>query len=135
MQAEKLHRDVALLSNELHRYNDNDIDEVKPIIEKIIKKRQDWTKIQFSIKYHKKFGKFPDEETKREPTEDELRMKDELPKMRVLICQNEKKLRDNPTHKNAIVWESELVRLQGLKKAYEAQLLRAKHQVYNETEQ
>ncbi len=122
LQCEKLHREVALLSNELHLYSDDDTESCKPTIDKILEKRAKWTAIYSKIAHFNKFGTLPVEKKQAEKTEEDLKNQAELAKIRVLISQNSKKLKTNPGHKNAVVWESELIKLNGLKKEYETKL-------------
>ena len=134
LQAEKLHREVALLSNSLHTFSDNDIAGVKPIIEKILLKRNEWKEVRIKIEYVERFGKLPDTQTdsdadsrteNSELTEAELKV--EVQKLNMSICYYDKNVRLNPDHKKAEAWKEELTKLQAIKANYTNMLIEKKY--------
>lgn len=121
MQADNLHREVALLSNTLHQYADADLEGVKPVIEKIVEKREQWRQVMKRIEYYKKTGrKLEDETAKAERpaidpngTASDLRV--ELALLNSNISKTKKKLEINPEHKKAQHWSEELAKMEALK--------------------
>ena len=114
MQAEALHREVAFLSNELHQYADHDTVGVKPSMDAILQKRQEWREVRKKIEHIDKFGTLPEEKTKSEAnyTADEKATMAEL-QVQLTNCQNlirnkRHKIKNNPDGANSQRWAEEL---------------------------
>ena len=132
LQAEQLHRDVALLSNKLHQFSDNDIEGVKPIIDAIIEKRQAWKDVRIKINHIEKFGKLPEEKTAIQYSADEKASMAEL-QVQLLNCQNlirnkRHKLKNNPDATNAERWKEEIAVLQLQENELQSQLIAKKYE-------
>lgn len=132
LQAENLHREVALLSNKLHQYSDNDIEGVKPIIDAIIEKRQAWKDVRIKINHIEKFGKLPEEKVAVQYSADEKASMAEL-QVQLLNCQNlirnkRHKLKNNPNAANAERWKEEIAVLQLQENELQAQLIAKKYE-------
>lgn len=132
LQAEQLHRDVALLSNKLHQFSDNDIEGVKPIIDAIIEKRQAWKDVRIKINHIEKFGKLPEEKTAIQYSADEKASMAEL-QVQLLNCQNlirnkRHKLKNNPDATNAERWKEEIAVLQLEENELQSQLIAKKYE-------
>jgi hypothetical protein len=132
LQAEQLHRDVALLSNKLHQFSDNDIEGVKPIIDAIIEKRQAWKDVRIKINHIEKFGKLPEEKTVIQFSADEKASMAEL-QVQLLNCQNlirnkRYKLKNNPNASNSERWKEEIAVLQLQENELQSQLIAKKYE-------
>ncbi len=115
LQAESLHREVALLSNDLHTYADNDVAGVKPVIDKIIATRLEWKDVQLKIKHFDEFGYLPEEKEKRVKAElgddaSEAEIQVELTKCQNLIRQKRYKIANQPDAANHQKWIDELAK-------------------------
>ncbi len=130
MTAEGLHREAALLSNELHTFRDEDVEGVKPVIEKIIAKRTEWKTVMLQLKHYQETGKFP-EEDKPKPTQEHsdsyARLKVELQLLNQNISNRKKKIRDNPEHRKVEDWTAELAMLEAQKMELKTQLVSQKY--------
>lgn len=132
LQAEQLHREVALLSNKLHQFSDNDIEGVKPIVDAIIQKRQAWKDVRIKINHIEKFGKLPEEKTVIQYSADEKASMAEL-QVQLLNCQNlirnkRHKLKNNPDGANAERWKEEIAVLQLQENELQSQLIEKKYE-------
>ncbi|AXE21186.1 hypothetical protein DR864_27330 [Runella rosea] len=131
MQADRLHQEAALLSNELHTFRDDDVAGVKPIIEKILDLRKGWKAIRLRVEHFQKFGRFPEAQPKKispEVSGSEAELRVELQRINVNIVKYTKKLADNPDHKKASAWEEELARMKAHKMDLQAQITRIKYE-------
>ncbi|WP_266364149.1 hypothetical protein [Tellurirhabdus rosea] len=131
LQANRLHREAALLSNSLHTYPDEETEAVKPVVDQILAKREEWKEVRRQIDYIDEFGKLPEPKPEKPTTAatdlTEGEIKAELQLTMVKISQNKKKLRDRPDHAKAPEWESEIARLEAIKREYNEQLIRLKY--------
>ena len=130
MQTERLHREAALLSNELHTYRDDDIEGVKPVIGKILDVRKAWKVLRSRVDYFQKNGKFPDA-TPSKPTQEmsasEAELRVELGRINVNISKYAKKIKDNPDHAKQQLWQEELSRMMAMKTDINQQITRIKY--------
>lgn len=122
------------MSNELHTFRADDLEGVKPVIEKILEKRDAWKEAQKKIQHLKKFGELPAEEAPRASVSDcvstdgslsELQVT--LSKLNVNISKYRKKLDDTPNHKKAQFWAVELEKMEALKKELQQKIVNAKY--------
>lgn len=121
MRANGLHMEVALLSNTLHEYRDEDIEGVKPVISKIESKRKEWSDVRKTIGFYQKTGRLPEvkaEEsisTPRGSAPGVAELQVELNRLNVNISKYTKKLENTPDHKKAEQWSEDLGKMQALK--------------------
>jgi hypothetical protein len=136
MEAERLHREAALLSNQLHTFDDTDVTGVKPVIEKILAKRNEWKQVRARLDHIKKFGGPASPETTESPGETPeaavldgsvAELKVTLQQVSVNLCKYEKKLRDQPEHSRVPLWEQELAKLKAIKHDLQAKLIQKKY--------
>lgn len=121
MQANRLHLEAALLSNTLHEYRDDDIDGVKPIIDKIVELRRQWTIVKKDLAYFDKTGKLPEASSTRSALEPiastpelaELRV--ELARLNSNISKYQRKIETTPEHKKVELWKEDLAKMEALK--------------------
>lgn len=135
LQAESLHRDVALLSNQLHQYSDNDINGVKPIIDNIIAKRQEWREVRINIAHFEKFGRLPEVITKKNSPQYDADEKATLAELQVqlLNCQNlirnkRHKLKNHPMASNAERWKEDIALLNLQENELQSQIIAKKYE-------
>jgi hypothetical protein len=128
VQAENLHREAALLSNELHTYRDEDVDGVKPVIDKILDLRKAWKAVRSRIDYFAKNGKMPDAAPARQVSASEAELRVERQRLNVNIWKYEKKIVDNPDHPKMQAWQEELARMKMMKADINTQLTRIKYE-------
>lgn len=130
IEAERLNREAALLSNTLDDFADDDVDGRKPVVEKILKIREQWGWVRYEIK---KGERHPDSIKKEEKPQtiengqSELELKDELRRVRVNHSKYKSKIESNPEHKKIEAWKIEYERLDAIKTALEAEIIRLDH--------
>jgi hypothetical protein len=132
MEAERLHREVALLSNKLHTFADNDLDGIKPLIAEILSKREQWKKIRMKIKHFDEFGFFPEErqkDTRKELSEcaSEAEIQVQLNKCQILVRQLRHKIKNQPDATNHQRWKDDLAKEEMKEKLLQSQLLEYKY--------
>ncbi|MVM37279.1 hypothetical protein GO730_05890 [Spirosoma sp. HMF3257] len=123
LEAEGLHHEAALLSNKLADFADNDVEGRRPLVEQILAIREAWK----DVRYELQTGQKRREEKEAKPSTASQGLhpaeaKLELQKTRVNISKYEKKLREQPDHAKANIWQSELARLMAIKEEYEDEL-------------
>ncbi|GAB2798828.1 hypothetical protein GCM10027275_50610 [Rhabdobacter roseus] len=126
MQADGLHRAAALLSNTLHEYRPDDVAGVKPVIEQILAKREEWKRVMLQVEHVKKTGKLPDPvqvPSSVPPANGLAELKLELARINVNISKTKKKLEQNPEHKKAQHWAADLDKLEALKDDLKTQIV------------
>lgn len=128
VEADRFHREAALLSNELHTFRDEDIEGVKPIIEKIISKRKEWKAQILKVKQYVETGKLPETETKQSTDASVAQLKVELQLLNQNISNRKKKIRDNPDHAKVESWTAELALLEAHKVDLKKQLTDKKYE-------
>lgn len=130
MEAERLHREVALLSNTLHTYPDDEVDRVVPVIAEIRDKRNAWKVVRKQILHFEKFGELPQEET--QPTEMAESQTDgslaelmvTLQRLNVNICKYEAKVADQEGHRKHEFWKIELEKMKAQKIELQKQIVK-----------
>lgn len=128
MQAESLHREAALLSNELHTFRDEDIEGVKPVIQKIISKRKEWKEQILKVQQYVETGKLPETQSKQTSDASVAQLKVELQLLNQNISNRKKKIRDNPQHPKVENWTAELALLEAHKVDLKKQLTDKKYE-------
>ena len=131
MQADRLHKEAALLSNSLSDYAENDVEGRKSVIDAILELRENWKDARHELETGQ--IRRPPLNRDQKPTEARLGMSEseikvELSKIRVNISKNRKKLEDKPEHKNRPTWEADLARLEAIREDYESELIRLKYE-------
>jgi len=131
MRAESLHKEVALLSNTLSDFSEEDVEGRKNIVDAILELREAWKDVRFELENGK--PRRAPLERDQKPTEARLGMSEaevkvELQKNRVNISKNRKKIEDSPEHKNRPTWEADLARLEAINNEYETELIRLKYE-------
>ncbi len=131
MQAERLHQEAARFSNELHTFQDQDVEGAKAVIDQIMDRRKAWKAIRLRIEHFQKYGKFPETSSAKphspvSGSEAELRL--ELQRLNVNIVKYTKKLAESPEHKKATQWEEELARMKAHKTDLQTQITRIKYE-------
>lgn len=130
VEAERLNREAALLSNTLDDFQDNDVAGRKPIVDKILKIKEQWGWVRYEIN---KGEPHPDSISGREKAttvesgQSEAELKDELRRIRVNHSKYKAKIEANPDHKKIEVWTIEFERLDAIKTALEAEIIRLDH--------
>ena len=131
MEAERLHREAALLSNTLADFADDDVAGRKVVVDQIIDLRERWKDVRYQLTY----GKPRKSDTARPPKPTEIRLgmseaeiKVELARTRVNISKNKAKLATWPDHRHVPAWEQELARLEAIKDQYETELIRLNYE-------
>lgn len=130
VEAERLNREAALLSNTLDDFTDDDVENRKPIVDKILNIKEQWGWVRYKIN---KGEPHPDSIPKEEkPTtiergQSEAELKDELRRTRVNHSKYKAKIEANPDHKKIEVWTIEYERLDAIKTALEAEIIRLDH--------
>lgn len=134
VQADGLHREVAFLSNQLHTFRPEDVEGVKPVIEKIVTKRKEWKEVRLQHEYVKKFGKLPPEEAPKLTVSESVETSGSLAELQVTlsrlnvnISKYSKKLEENPEHKKAEFWTAELDKMNALKRELHEKIVAAKY--------
>ena len=122
MEAETLHRELALLSNSLFEFADEDVAGRKPVVAKILDLREQWK----DKRYELETGKARRVESNVKPIDPKqglrvAELKVELAKVRTNVSKYEKKILSDPANQRISSWEAELNRLKGLKIAYETE--------------
>lgn len=122
MEAETLHRELALLSNSLFEFADEDVAGRKPVVAKILDLREQWK----DKRYELETGKARRVEATVKPIDPKqglrvAELKVELAKVRTNVSKYEKKILSDPANQRISSWEAELNRLKGLKIAYETE--------------
>lgn len=123
MEADQLNRDVALLSNRLGDFGDDDVAGRKAIVDQILALREQWKDCRYELQTGQPRRKQPEVKpttTTSGLTEAEIRV--ELSRIRSNISKTKDKLAERPDHKKADEWQADLDRLIGLREAYEAEL-------------
>ncbi len=133
LEAERLHREAALLSNTLADFAPDDVAGRKPVVEQILALREQWKdaryKLQYGVARKPEKPRFPagtkaTAETvagsAQEMHRAEIQL--DLQRTRVNISKYEKKLADTPDHRLAPGWKNELARLISVRVQYEDEL-------------
>jgi hypothetical protein len=130
MTAEGLHREAALLSNELHTFRDEDVEGVKPLIDRIVSKRKEWKALVLKIKHFEETGQLPEEEKSKLNQAERAsyaQLKVELQLINQNISNRKKKIRDNPEHRKVEDWTAELAMLEAQKIELKTQMVSEKY--------
>lgn len=130
MEAERLHREAALFSNELHTFRDEDIEGVKPLIDKIISKRKEWKSQMLKVKQYMETGKLPEEAVEEAVANSPAlaQLKVDLQLLNQNISNRKKKIRDNPEHAKVESWMTELAMLEAHKADLKKQIVTKKYE-------
>ncbi len=122
MQANDLHREVALLSNTLAEYADADVEGVRPVIAKIVQTREQWRQVIKKINYYKKTGRAVEDDLPKQVIAANpenmgriSEMKVELALLNTNISKTKRKLETTPEHKKAQHWTEDLAKMEALK--------------------
>jgi hypothetical protein len=128
LEAERLHREAALLSNTLADFAPDDVDGRKPVVEQILALREQWKDARYKLQYG--VARKPEKPAKataetvagsaQEMHRAEIQL--DLQRTRVNISKYEKKLADTPDHRLAPGWKNELARLISVREQYETEL-------------
>lgn len=125
MQAESLHREVAQLSNSLHTFDDQDVAGVKPVIDKILEKRNAWKEVRLKIEHFEKFGSLPEEKKDSkvalEGTAAELKVS--IASIQAHIRKLRFKILNQPLHRLETKWLEELAMNEAMLKSFQMQIL------------
>ena len=130
LDAEGIHREVALLSNTLFDFDDADTEGRRPVVEAILDLRKKLGFIRYQIdtgKVHPDSLPRPEKSAEIEGGQSEAELERELKRTNVNISKYKKKLAENPDSKKSMAWEIELDRLQAVKLNLEEELLRVKN--------
>lgn len=132
MEAERLHREVALLSNSLHTFPDDETIRVMPVIAEIREKRNAWKVIRMQILHFEKFGELPQEDD--QPTESAESGGESLSdlmvtlqKLNVNIWKHEQKIAEKDGHRKQEQWQSELEKMKAQKIDIRKQIIKKKY--------
>ncbi|MCA0229896.1 MAG: hypothetical protein LCH91_05490 [Bacteroidetes bacterium] len=134
MEANKLHREAALLSNTLHTYRDDDVEGVKPVIDQILSVREKWKLAVGRLEHYVKFGKLPDEPDPvpvEAPILADLSKSDlkvQLQQLNVNITKYKKKIDEKPQHSKSEYWKEELAKMEALKLELKEQIVLKRHE-------
>lgn len=130
MEAESLHREAAFLSNKLHTFDDNDVEGVKPIIDQIREKRNQWKERRIKIAHYEKFGKLPEENVSKATgnTQKEGELRHELQLLNTAIWKLEQKIAEKPESKKASEWVEKLAKSNLRKKEITQDLIRLRYE-------
>ncbi|WP_020603118.1 hypothetical protein [Spirosoma spitsbergense] len=123
LEAERLHKEAALLSNTLADFADNDVEGRRPVVEQILATRELWKDARHELATGQ--VRRPEKEAKPTTATSGLRsaeIKVELQKTRVNIYKYETKISERPDHAKAATWSQELARLKAIKEQYEDEL-------------
>lgn len=123
MEADRLNRDVALLSNRLADFADQDVAGRKRVVDEILALREQWKDCRYELQTgqpRRKVAEAKPTKTTSGLTEAEIRL--ELGRIRTNISKTKEKLVQRADHKKADEWQADLDRLVGLREAYEAEL-------------
>lgn len=131
MEADRLHREAALLSNSLADFADDDVAGRKVVVDQIIDLRERWKDARYKLDHGQDRRKQRDDA--RKPTEIRMGMSEaeirlELGKTRVNISKYRAKLDEKPTHSKRVSWDQELGRLMAIKELYETELIRLNYE-------
>ncbi len=134
LQAENLHREVALLSNQLHTFPDEDFEGPKELIDQIIQKREEWKNVRRKIEHFEKFGTLPIEEKKEKTTyapDDDASLA-EL-QVKLLQCQNlirnkRHKLKNKSDSSKSQAWKEELAILELEERELKSTIIQKKYE-------
>lgn len=131
MQADRLHKEAALLSNTLADFPEHDQEGRKSTVDAILELRELWKDARHEMETGQPRRPAPDKSKK--PTEirtgmSEAEIKVELAKTRVNISKTRKKLADSPEHRNRVTWEADLARLEAIRDDYDTELIRLKYE-------
>ncbi len=128
LEAERLHREAALLSNTLADFAPDDVAGRKPVVEQILALREQWKDAKYKLQYG--VARKPEKPAKataetvagsaQEVHRAEIQL--DLQRTRVNISKYEKKLADTPDHRLAPGWKNELARLISVREQYEDEL-------------
>lgn len=130
MQAEALHREVAQLSNSLHTYDDSDVAGVKPVIDKILEKRNEWKEVRLKIAHYEKFGTLPEEKPAAEKVVFEgttAELKVQLDSTQAKIRKLRWKINNNPGHNKQTSWTQEMAMLEAVEQSTKKQILQQQY--------
>jgi NTP pyrophosphatase (non-canonical NTP hydrolase) len=128
LEAEKLHREAALLSNTLADFADDDVEGRRPVVEKIMEIRERWKDARYELQTGQK--RRPEKpakptvetvaETSKGLRQAELRL--EIQRHAVNISKKRKNLAEQPEHSRASTWQAYLARLEAIKEHLEDEL-------------
>ncbi|OIN55493.1 hypothetical protein BLX24_30050 [Arsenicibacter rosenii] len=131
MEAERLHREAALLSNTLADFAENDVAGRKAVVDQIIDLRERWKDVRYQIDHGqpRQSNRYVPVNRPPKPTEirtgmTEAEIRSELSKTRVNISKYKAKLADNPDSVKTEKWEQELARLEAIREQYDTELIR-----------
>lgn len=123
LEAERLHKEAALLSNTLADFADSDSEGRRPVVEQILALRELWKDARHEWQTGQKRRPAP---TPKPTTASHglqaAEIKLEIQKTRVNISKYEDKLEQRPEHNKAAAWKQELARLRAIKEQYEDDL-------------
>lgn len=130
MQAESLHREAAFLSNKLHTFADDDIEGVKPVIDSIRQKRNEWKEVRIKLAYFQKWNRLPTPEQQERSNgnvakEGELRY--ELQLLNTAIWKLEQKIAIKPDSLKSADWEQKLSKSRIRKEEINQELIRIRY--------
>ncbi|MEA5259444.1 hypothetical protein VB264_16715 [Arcicella aquatica] len=130
MEAETLHRDAALLSNKLHTFDDNDVDGVKPIIDQIREKRNQWKERRIKIAHYEKFGKLPEENVSKATgnPQKEGELRHELQLLNTAIWKLDQKIAEKPESSKVGEWSEKLAKSKLRKEEINQELIRLRYE-------
>lgn len=130
MQAESLHREAAFLSNKLHTFADDDIEGVKPVIDSIRQKRNEWKEVRIKLAYFQKSGKLPtpeQEERSKGNVAKEGELRYELQLLNTAIWKLEQKIAIKPDSLKSADWEQKLSKSRIRKEEINQELIRIRY--------
>lgn len=130
MQSESLHREVAQLSNSLHTFDDQDVSGVKPVIDKILEKRNAWKEVRLKIEHFEKFGSLPEEKPEKEKVVFEgtaAELKVHLNDCQAKIRKLRWKINNKPGHNLEPAWAQELAMLVAIEQSTKMQILQQQY--------
>lgn len=130
IQAEALHREVAQLSNSLHTFDDSDVAGVKPVIDKILEKRNAWKEVRLKIAHYEKFGTLPEEKPAAEKVVFEgtaAELKVQLDSAQAKVRKLRWKINNNPGHNKETTWKQELAMLEAVEQSTKKQILQLQY--------
>lgn len=129
VQANGLHMEAAFLSNTLHEFADADLEGVKPVIDSILKIREQWTEVRKTIDYFQQTGTLPEEKVETSVLTPAVtapgvaELKNEVSRLNVNISKYEKKMSTQPEHKKFERWAEDLAKMQSLKQEIRQQIV------------
>jgi hypothetical protein len=128
LEADRLHREAALLSNTLADFADDDVEGRTPVVDQILAIREQWKDVRYELQTGQK--RTPEKPAK--PTVEtvaltskgkgQAELKLEIQRHAVNISKQRTKLTERPDHKLATTWQNELARLLAIKEHLEDEL-------------